>query len=150
MNIEQCKAEIKRHEGEVLEIYEDSLGYKTLGVGHLCQPHEVEYNWDIGTPVSQEIVDTYYTIDFDKHYAEAIHVFGSQEAFYNLPEPIQHVLVNMCFNLGGTRLSKFRKMLTACWEHNWDEMARQMQDSRWFYQVGRRSVELQNIVLEQR
>ena len=37
MNIEQCKEEIKRHEGEVLEIYEDSLGYKTLGVGHLIQ-----------------------------------------------------------------------------------------------------------------
>ena len=29
MDIEKCKAEIKRHEGEVLEIYEDSLGYKT-------------------------------------------------------------------------------------------------------------------------
>ena len=29
MNIELCKQEIKRHEGEVLEIYMDSLGYKT-------------------------------------------------------------------------------------------------------------------------
>jgi len=36
MNVEQLKEEIKRHEGEVLEIYKDSLGYKTLGVGHLC------------------------------------------------------------------------------------------------------------------
>ena len=34
MNIELCKAEITRHEGKVLEIYEDSLGYKTLGIGH--------------------------------------------------------------------------------------------------------------------
>ena len=30
LDIELCKAEIKRHEGEVLEIYIDSLGYKTL------------------------------------------------------------------------------------------------------------------------
>ncbi len=30
MNIELCKQEIKRHEGEVLEIYMDSLGYKTF------------------------------------------------------------------------------------------------------------------------
>jgi GH24 family phage-related lysozyme (muramidase) len=44
MNIELCKAEIKRHEGEVLEIYNDSLGYKTLGVGHLCQPQDEEYD----------------------------------------------------------------------------------------------------------
>ena len=147
MNIEQCKEEIKRHEGEVLEIYMDSLGYKTLGVGHLCQPYDLEYNWEVGTPVSQDVVNKYYAIDFDKHYAEAIHVFGSQEAFYNLPEPIQHVLVNMCFNLGGTRLSKFRNMLKACREHNWDEMAVQMEDSRWFGQVGLRSIELKEMVL---
>jgi GH24 family phage-related lysozyme (muramidase) len=109
MNIELCKAEITRHEGKVLEIYEDSLGYKTLGIGHLCQP----------------------------------------EAFYNLPSDIQRVLVNMCFNLGGTRLSKFKNMLTACRAHDWNEMARQMEDSRWFGQVGRRSKELQELVLQQ-
>ena len=147
MNIDLCKWEIKRHEGEVLEIYNDSLGYKTLGVGHLCQPQDEEYDWEIGTPVSQKVVDRYYTIDFDRHYAEAIHVFGSQEDFNNLPEDIQRVFVNMCFNLGGTRLSKFRNMLKACKENDWAEMARQMEDSRWFKQVGRRSVELQQLVL---
>ena len=83
MNIEQCKADIKRHEGEVLEIYMDSLGYKTLGVGHLCQPQDPEYNWVVGSPVSQEVVDMYFENDFDKHLHETIHVFGSEEAFYN-------------------------------------------------------------------
>ena len=149
MNIEQCKADIKRHEGEVLEIYMDSLGYKTLGVGHLCQPNDPEYSWEVGTSVSQEVVDMYYEDDFDKHYKEAIHVFGNQEDFYKLPEKIQHVLVNMCFNLGGSRLSKFKNMLKACREHNWKEMSVQMQDSRWFTQVGRRSIELQQTVLDQ-
>ena len=124
-------------------------GWSSFG-GQTKNPYDLEYNWEVGTPVSPDVVNKYYAIDFDKHYAEAIHVFGSQEDFFNLPEPIQHVLVNMCFNLGGTRLSKFRNMLKACREHNWDEMARQMQDSRWFYQVGRRSVELQQVVLEQR
>ena len=49
MNIEQCKAEITRHEGKVLEIYEDSLGYKTLGIGHLCQPETLNINgkWEL-------------------------------------------------------------------------------------------------------
>ena len=147
MDIEKCKAEIKRHEGEVLEIYEDSLGYKTLGIGHLCQPEDPEYDWEVGTKVSQEVVDMYYEDDFNKHLAEAIHVFGTDEAFYNLPENIQHVLVNMCFNLGSTGLSKFRNMLTACREHQWKIMAVEMQDSKWFKQVGRRSLELQESVL---
>ena len=148
MNIEQCKAEIKRHEGEVLEIYMDSLGYKTLGVGHLCQPEDPEYSWEVGTAVSQEVVDMYYDNDFNKHLKEAIHVVG-EEDFENLPEDIQRVMVNMCFNLGGTRLSKFKNMLAACRSHDWQEMARQMEDSRWFGQVGRRSKELQDLVLQQ-
>ena len=147
MDIELCKAEIKRHEGEVLEIYMDSLGYKTLGVGHLCQPNDTEYNWEVGAPVTQEVVDMYYEDDFEKHYKEAIHVFGSEEDFEKLPEVIQRVLVNMCFNLGGSRLSKFRNMLKACREHDWEKMAVEMEDSRWFKQVGRRSIELQKMVL---
>jgi lysozyme len=148
MNIELCKAEIKRHEGEVLEIYEDSLGYKTLGIGHLCQPEDPEYSWKIGTKVSQEVVNMYYEQDFQKHYQEAVHVYGSYEDFKNLPEPIQRVLVNMCFNLGGTRFSKFKNMLRACREHNWEQMAAEMENSRWYSQVGRRSQELQKMVLE--
>ena len=43
----------------------------------------------------------------------------------------------------------FRKMIEACQNHDWEEMARQMEDSRWFKQVGRRSKELQAMVLEQ-
>ena len=147
MNIELCKEQIKRHEGEVLNIYEDSLGYKTLGIGHLCKPEDPEYDWAVGTSVSQEVVDMYYNNDFVTHLAETIHVIGSEEAFYNLPEVIQHVLVNMCFNLGGTRLSKFKNMIKACIENDWKEMAVQMEDSRWYKQVGRRSKELQDMVL---
>ena len=89
----------------------------------------------------------YYIDDFNKHYQETAHVFGSIPSFNNLPEDIQHVLVNMCFNLGANGLSKFKNMLKACREHNWEEMARQMEDSRWYRQVGRRSVELQGMVL---
>ena len=37
MNREILKEIDKRHEGEVLEIYEDSLGYLTFGVGTLSQ-----------------------------------------------------------------------------------------------------------------
>ena len=149
MNIEQCKAEIKRHEGEVLKIYEDSLGYKTLGIGHLCQPEDPEYDWEIGTKVSEEVVNMYFEDDFKKHLKETIHVFGTEKEFYNLPSDIQRVLVNMCFNLGGTRLSKFKNMLKACREHDWKKMAVEMEDSKWFTQVGRRSIELQEVILNQ-
>ena len=77
MNIELLKEQIKRHEGEVLEIYEDSLGYLTLGVGHLIREDDEEFGEPAGTPVSQEVVDRYYDADFDKHVDETIHVCDS-------------------------------------------------------------------------
>ena len=148
MNKEILKAQIKDHEGEVLEIYEDSLGYLTLGVGHLIQKGDPEYGQPAGTPVSQEVVDMYYADDFDKHVEETIHVCENNNIVFDaLPENIQHVLVNMCFNLGANRLGKFRNMLYAVSTSDWKEMANQMEDSRWFKQVGRRSRELQESVL---
>jgi len=38
-------------------------------------------------------------------------------------------------------------MLKACREQQWKIMAVEMQDSKWFKQVGRRSLELQESVL---
>ena len=149
MNKEILKEQIKRHEGEVLEVYADSLGYLTLGVGHLIKEGDAEHGQPAGTPVSQEVVDAYYESDFEKHVEETIHVFEGKggEDFYALPEEIQHVLVNMTFNLGGTRFAKFNNMWSAVVEGDWKRMAVEMEDSRWFGQVGRRSKELQEQVL---
>ena len=148
MNKEVLKEQIKRHEGEVLEIYKDSLGYLTFGVGHLVREDDPEFGQPEGTPVSQERVDEVYEHDFDKHVEETIHLFESKggEDFYALPEDIQHVLINMTFNLGGTRFAKFNNMWKGVIECDWEKMAVEMEDSRWFKQVGRRSVELQEMV----
>ena len=148
MNKELLKEQIKRHEGEVLEIYKDSLGYLTFGVGHLVREDDPEFGQPEGTPVSQERVDEVYEYDFDKHLEETIHLFESKggEDFYALPENIQHVLVNMTFNLGGTRFGKFNNMWKGVVENDWEKVAVEMEDSKWFGQVGRRSVELQEMV----
>ena len=52
----------------------------------------------------------------------------------------------MTFNLGGTRFAKFNNMWKGVIECDWEKMAVEMEDSRWFKQVGRRSVELQEMV----
>ena len=150
MNSEVLKEQIKRHEGEVLEVYKDSLGYLTLGVGHLIREDDAEYGEPDGTPVSQEVVDRYYDADFDKHVDETVHVCGAHDIdFDNLPENIQHVLVNMCFNLGAPRLSKFRKFIAAINDEQWIEASVEMMDSRWANQVGPRAERLKEIVLSQ-
>ena len=148
MDRQRLMDEIKRHEGEVLEVYEDSLGYLTFGVGHLIKDSDDEHGLPVGTQDSQERVDDVYDYDFDKHLDETIHLFESKggEDFYSLPENIQHVLVNMTFNLGGTRFGKFNNMWKGVVSSDWEKVAVEMEDSKWFRQVGRRSVELQEMV----
>ena len=48
----------------------------------------------------------------------------------------------MSFNLGLTRLSKFKKLKTALLQRDYNSAAKEMMDSRWYGQVGRRSREL--------
>jgi lysozyme len=48
-------------------------------------------------------------------------------------------LCNMAFNLGKTKLMKFRKMNAAIGRNDWLEAAYQAQESAWYGQVGNRA-----------
>ena len=48
----------------------------------------------------------------------------------------------MMFNLGRTRLSKFKNMRTAIDNEDWTTAATEGRDSRWFRQVGNRAERL--------
>ena len=54
----------------------------------------------------------------------------------------QDVLVDMCFNLGFTGLMEFEKMIRALTVEDYLEASKQMLDSRWAIQVGRRANKL--------
>ena len=144
MNIELLREELKRDEGCVNAVYLDHLNLPTVGIGHLVTEWDQEYGKPVGTEVSEERVNELFEQDIETTIDECKYLYSD---FDDLPESIQHVLVNMCFNLGPNRLSKFRNMLYACSVGDWEEMSRQMEDSRWYGQVGRRSKELQQMVL---
>jgi len=54
----------------------------------------------------------------------------------------------MSFNLGITRLLKFKNFLKAMEDKDWDKAAVEMIDSRWAIQVGPRAVRLKDRVLK--
>ena len=51
-------------------------------------------------------------------------------------------MVNMMFNMGRTRLSKFKKMHAAILESDWKTAAVEGRDSRWYNQVTKRAERL--------
>ena len=139
MNIERVQKQLEIDEGVVYEIYTDHLGYPTFGIGHLITKNDPEFEEPVGTPVSKERVDSVFAIDIKIAEDEFCVLYPFWE---ELPEEVQEILVNMMFNLGRPRLTKFKKMNTALEMGDWKTAAIEGRDSRWYHQVGNRSERL--------
>ena len=109
---------LKKHEGFRTKLYKDTKGIYTIGVGRNIQQNgirEIEAEFMLKNDIEQAISDLK-------------HVF---QDFDTLPDNVKLVLVDMMFNLGSTRFSKFKHMIQAVKERNWANMILEMRDSNW-------------------
>lgn len=141
MNRESVFEQLKIDEGVVYEIYLDHLGYPTFGVGHLVVKDDPEYGQEVGTPVSKERVAECFDKDLDIAIDECYKLYGPG-TFNNFPGEVQEVLVNMLFNLGRPRLSKFQNFNAKIIEGDYAGAAPEGLDSLWARQVGARAERL--------
>jgi len=63
-----------------------------------------------------------------------------------LNEPRKIALLDMLFNIGFPRFLKFKLMIAALEEQDYEEAALQMLDSKWATQVGSRAIELSEMI----
>jgi lysozyme len=141
VNREAVFEQLKIDEGVVYEIYHDHLGYPTFGVGHLVLESDEEHGQPVGTPVSEERVKECFENDLNIAIRECDALY-EDGTFDNLPDEVQQILVNMMFNMGRTRLSKFKKMHGAILEGDWKTAAVEGRDSKWYRQVTNRAERL--------
>lgn len=124
---------LRLHEGFVSHVYEDSTPekYLTIGYGRLVDKR-------LGGGISEEEAQYLLTNDIQN----CIKILNSRIVCWDqLSETRQIVLINMYFNLGN-RLFNFKNMLAALQEKDFDEVAKQMLDSKWAEQVKGRANEL--------
>ncbi len=139
MNIDKVRKRLEIDEGVVYEIYEDHLGYATFGIGHLVRTSDPEYGWEVGTIVSEDRVKQAFESDLAVAVDECRILYDMWD---NFPEEVQEILVNMMFNLGRPRLSKFKNMKKALDSRCWELAATEGRDSLWYRQVGNRAERL--------
>jgi lysozyme len=133
MNDEDFKKQITRHEGLRLFPYNDSVGKLTIGVGRNLE--------DRG--ISEDEAMRLLENDIAVHKKELEHHFP---IVLSLSPVRYYVLLNMCFNIGSTRLSGFRKMWEAINISNFVKASEEMLDSKWADQVGNRATELSEMM----
>ena len=129
VNLQRLWEQLVHHEGLRLKPYRCSAGKLTIGVGRNLEDvglTEEEALLLLGNDISRVITELDQNIP----------------AFSNLDEIRKRVLVDMGFNLGISRLLKFRRMLAALEAGDWSQAAVEMMDSRWARQVGSRAERL--------
>ena len=138
----RLKTEITSDEGCVLKVYKDHLGYKTVGIGHLLLNTDEEYEMGVDHPITQTKADEYLFQDLN------ICLKDCENAFHNnwrdWPEEVKLIIANMAFNLGITRLRKFKKMFAALNKGDYKTASIEGLDSKWAKQVYNRSKRLMN------
>ena len=144
MDINKLREELEFDEGCVYKIYNDHLGYPTFGIGHLVLESDPEHGEPVGTPVSKERVIECFEKDIDSVFYD---IDRNLPWAAEQPEDIKRVVANMCFNLGITRLLKFKKFLGALELKHYKSASEEMMDSRWATQVGPRATRLRDRVL---
>jgi GH24 family phage-related lysozyme (muramidase) len=143
---DELKARIRDHEGCRDEVYLDSLGKATIAIGHLVQPHERD-RFKPGVKITADEIEDLFLIDLNRACAGAEQLIGElYKGDKRLPQAIEHVIVEMVFQLGKTGVSKFAKMWRALSEGNRKQASLEMKDSRWHSQTPVRCEALAEIV----
>ena len=139
MITDNLKAQIKLDEGVVYEVYKDHLGYPTFGVGHLILRTDPEFHMAVGASVTKERVDECLEFDLSTAANECVILYPW---FMSAPQEVKEILINMMFNMGRPRLSKFKNFSRALYEQDWKQAAVEGRDSRWHKQVTNRAERL--------
>lgn len=124
--------QLTRHEGYRKSAYQDSLGYWTIGIGRL-----IDKKFKAGLT----LVEAQYLLqnDVDRCAGE---LNDRLPWWQTLTPNRRYVLLNMCFNLGITKLLGFKNTLAMVQRGDYNGAAKGMLQSAWAKQVGSRATEL--------
>lgn len=138
---ERVREQLKRHEGTGRKAgnrflpYTDTVGKITLGWGRNISDNGI----------SKDEAETFLTNDIIDAEDDARRLL-TDTIFEALSEDRKAVIVNMAFNLGYARLSRFTAMLGALKAGRYQDAAREMRNSAWATQVKGRAEELAGLM----
>ena len=110
--------DIKMEEGYRASVYLDTLEKPTIGYGFLIDSLELQE--DICQLIlMRKLEKLIKTIKFNFKW------------FDDMPEKVQDVVINICYQLGVSGFSKFKKTIQFMKNKQWDKASVEMLDSKW-------------------
>ena len=127
---------LRKHEGVETHAYKCTADKITIGVGRNIDPAG-------GLGLSQDEIDYLLTNDIKRVTAELDKAFPW---FSVLDEVRRYALIDLCFNLGLTRLKLFRLALGAMENQDYETASKEFLDSNWAKQVGTRAITITEMI----
>ena len=134
MNLERLMESVKSHEGYGNKVYLDTLGKRTVGVGHLC----VEDFWEDDKEYEERFLMEILAEDL-QNAIKGARELKEEHSCTDIDEIAQEIIVEMVFQLGKNGVSKFRNMWKALAEKNYIGASYEMLDSKWAKQTPNRA-----------
>ena len=125
--------QIKKHEGFKPTVYEDTEGYDTIGYGFAIKD----------LYLSKEVCDI---ILIEKIAELKLNITKKFEWFEHSPNVIQNAVINMCYQMGISGFSKFKKTIYYLETEQYDEAATECLDSLWAKQTPNRAKEVSEAI----
>lgn len=127
--------QLRIHEGVRTHAYKCSANMITVGVGR-----NLDENGGIG--LSDDEIDYLLENDIKRCKQELVGLSW----FADLDAVRQDAIVNLCFNLGLTRLMGFKNAMGAMAVGDYEKAADEFLDSRWANQVGQRALDVTHMI----
>ena len=133
MNHNAIAQQLIRHEGLKLSPYRCPAGYLTIGVGRNLETK--------GINKAEALI--LLKNDIDECEADLKTIFPDWD---EIPEQLQHVLIDMRFNLGPRGFRSFRLVIQGVRDRDQEAVITQMAASKWARQVPNRASNLMGAV----
>ena len=133
MNQQEIEEQLIKHEGFENKLYYCSMGKATIGVGRNIENYGL----------SEEEIYFLLRNDINKCTQDLCSIFRNFNGFDDI---LQHALIDMRFNLGHAGFRKFKKMIKAIKNKDLEEAAEEAIDSRWYYQVKDRAINIVSMI----
>ena len=124
---------IKHHEGFRSKVYKCTEGYDTIGYGFAIK--DLELDKDISEMILMQKLDNLMTR------------IGKTFVWWRSADStVRDVVVEMCYQLGVSGFSKFKKTIGHLENKRYSKASAEMLDSRWAKQTPNRALELSNLI----
>lgn len=117
----QLRAALESEEGRVGYVYPDSLGYETIGVGHLVDKRR-------GGKLPDVIINALLDYDLDQIDKELDHHIAW---WRTRPDNVQLALAQMAFQLGVPGLLSFKQCIACCQAGDYEGAKAAALNSKW-------------------